>query len=366
MNIGIIGDVNNYANYHIGDEAMLLANIDKITELIPDVNFTIISESPEWSSNHYGCKSLSFKDFIEKINEHDLIHISGGGNLCSYWPEHIDKRVNLITTAHKLNKPIIVTGQTIGELHEHHNHLLVDAFKKVKYLGLREENSYNWAKSHGLDSNLQLDDCFYLQPGKESFFINDVIDKSKGRKIVLITLIPHCLNYTDSIITQLQKLVDKFNLFFVFVPHVNSEENDISDSRYLDYIKEKIGDKDWYCSIHVLWPEHLKLLTNHSYCVISTRYHPLVFSLSSGIPCLGFYINEYTKNKTEGILRHGDLINLSFSFENIVLNLYDIFTDFHNKYDIYKDILKSKKSDWQLIYSTHWEALYSIIQQQKR
>src|ERR1035441_9556450 len=55
----LIGDVGGPHTYHVGDEAMLAANLAGFRRRQHDVQCTIISRAPDWSAREYGCEAIS-------------------------------------------------------------------------------------------------------------------------------------------------------------------------------------------------------------------------------------------------------------------------------------------------------------------
>src|SRR5258705_4524821 len=55
----IIGDVGGAERRHIGDEAMLEANLDAFRRLIPEAAFTVVSQDPSWTAARYGVDAVA-------------------------------------------------------------------------------------------------------------------------------------------------------------------------------------------------------------------------------------------------------------------------------------------------------------------
>jgi hypothetical protein len=50
-------DVNGPRNYHPGNEAMLGANLHTFRQIFRDIEFTVLSGEPAWTSDRYGVES---------------------------------------------------------------------------------------------------------------------------------------------------------------------------------------------------------------------------------------------------------------------------------------------------------------------
>ena len=128
----VVADVGGPGHYHLGDEAMLEANLSTFRQLVPDVQFTVPSRDPVWTSRRYGVEALPTQEsppddlegfearlqvarasqsspdmwaewlgpaIARGVRDADGLVISGGGNLCETWPEKILERVALIQFA---------------------------------------------------------------------------------------------------------------------------------------------------------------------------------------------------------------------------------------------------------------------------
>jgi hypothetical protein len=139
----VIGDITGADEYHVGDEAMVDANLTRIRAHLPEVRFTLVSQDPAYSSSIYGTHAIrpigfasagsdsdaqnfarlqqvvhaaelkaadqpqmgmdpSVVTMIEAVHTVDAVLISGGGNMSSTWPQHLFERVALIQIAHIL------------------------------------------------------------------------------------------------------------------------------------------------------------------------------------------------------------------------------------------------------------------------
>src|SRR4051812_18778537 len=58
--IFVIADVRGPSHYHLGDEAMLEANLAALRGLLPGIHFILLSGDPEWSARRYGVTALPF------------------------------------------------------------------------------------------------------------------------------------------------------------------------------------------------------------------------------------------------------------------------------------------------------------------
>src|SRR5689334_11596747 len=144
MRVLVIADVGGAGARHVGDEAMLEANLEAFRRLVPDVAFTVVSADPAWVASRYRVDAVAPFVFpeeasataaraarldalvveatgtdrsrrhptIDAVARADAIVVSGGGCLSSSWPHLLYERVALLRLAAFFGKPAVVIGQT--------------------------------------------------------------------------------------------------------------------------------------------------------------------------------------------------------------------------------------------------------------
>lgn len=354
MELVTIADVGNLATYHVGDEAMLEANITGLRALAPETRFTVISGSPEWTAKRYDVAAISpigfpsvtegteedrerlLSNAIERVQQRrfeaptdkesslltliravdgsDGVLISGGGNLCSSWPQHLYERVALIRIAHLLNKPIVVTGQTIGpDLSELERSHLESALPLAKIVIARERSTYQLALSIGVDPDALfycLDDAFFMATEAAPPRLPELAAGSD--EWVAITLAPFwdpAQEETEiqSFAASLDRVVDALEMPLVFLPHVAGGDGIVADKEVARRVVARMERADYTRVLDIQQARETCNATRMSSLVISNRYHPIVFAMSAAVPAIGIYSHEYTRMKIEGALSHAEL-----------------------------------------------------------
>ena len=194
----VIADVGGEGARHVGDEAMLEANLQAFRRLLPDVAFTVVSADPAWVATRYGVDAVAPFGFpegvsaageraarlgalmaeadaperarrhatIEAVARADGLVISGGGCLSSSWPHLLYERAALLHLARLFGKPAVVIGQTIGpRLSEDERRLLAETLSSARFVGLRELPSLALAFGMGVPPArlwYQGDDAMFL------------------------------------------------------------------------------------------------------------------------------------------------------------------------------------------------------------
>ena len=147
MRVVVIGDVGVAGGMmHIGDEAMFDAMVEALRARGADA-ITGISSAPAETAVRYGIDAIDRIGFegsraemqarfdavvaavdgaaglpredparavIDAVAGADAVVIAGGGNLASNWPLHVFERAALVAIAERLDRPLVVSGQTFG------------------------------------------------------------------------------------------------------------------------------------------------------------------------------------------------------------------------------------------------------------
>ncbi len=326
----IVGDVAGPSLYHLGDEAMLEANILRFRQLFPDIEFTALSRDPSWTAQNYSVDSLPYpkwsagiecseqwlgSDILNDLHRSNGLILSGGGNLCSTWPDKIHERVALMDAAVKAHIPIVVLGQTLGPaLRADERRLLGGSFRHIKWLGVRDDASAAIALELGTPSDrvhLQLDCTFFLDSREPAG------DRAQpfcepSRRWIVVTLdasfgAPERASCVEVLASQLDSLAQHLQASLVFVPHVGGQDagDALSDDVAGRALAKHLGSK--LTSVG-LWPgREVRWLIERAAMVVSTRYHPLVFATAAEVPALGIYSDDYSRVKLRAALGNAGL-----------------------------------------------------------
>lgn len=107
-----------YGFGNAGDEAMLTAMIEALTDVDPAVRVTVISGNPDDTRRRHGVAAvyrLNYPDIIRVIAKSDLL-ISGGGSLLQdvTSDRSLYYYLSIMLLAKKLGKPVMLYAQGIG------------------------------------------------------------------------------------------------------------------------------------------------------------------------------------------------------------------------------------------------------------
>lgn len=332
MSIVAIGDIGVVDGMvHIGDEAMFDEFVTRMRERGAD-HVIGMSSNPRESATRYGIDAIGQLGFrgLDRAEQRDRLElvrraasgdpvadervsavvsairsssgvaITGGGNLASIWPANIAERVGVASIAAICGVPLVVSGQTLGpELTPADVDSVGALLRSAALVGVREAASFAVATRMGVDPALleqTVDDASFLgHPGGPT-----------GDHLA-VTLSSHLGGIDretalDAIAALLDRTVAATGLRVVFVCHFGSlRPEEIRGDAVLHHA---VGRRMTASVVHAPVGDAASAaaLARTAALVISSRYHPVVFAVSSGVPAVGISVDDYTSVKLTGAL----------------------------------------------------------------
>lgn len=343
----VIADVGGEDARHIGDEAMLEANLEGFRSCIPGVAFTVVTRDPEWTAARYGVEAVAPFGFsrhpaagaerramlddlpseasdpprsstlspLTALAGADALVVSGGGNLSSTWPDLLYERVALLRLAHILGKPAVVLGQTLGpKLEDEERQVLATALATARFVGVREFPSAVLAVELGVSAAriwYQSDDALLPRSGEPA-----------PSQAIVVTIDAQMRSLREdafaALATQLRALSETTGAPLTLVPHLFGGESSGASSDLTEalLLAERIGGEQTTIAPG-LDAAQVRTITGAAALVISSRYHPIVFGLGAAVPCLGIFDDDYCRIKLEGALTHAGLERWTVTYDDV-------------------------------------------------
>jgi polysaccharide pyruvyl transferase WcaK-like protein len=382
----LIADIGSEEARHIGDEAMLEANLESLRNEFPEAAFTIAARDPEWVAGRYGVAAVPSLGFprapaaaaermsilaallessgneqhptVEAVASADAVIVSGGGNLSSTWPDLLYERVALLQLAQRFGKPSVVLGQTIGpHLGEDERRLLAASLGQARFIGVRELPSAILAVGLGIPHEriwYQFDDAM---------FIDEPAAVVPETSTIAVTIDPQLRAageaLFESLADQLRRLTDATGARLVLIPHAfGGEDRDIpSDLTEAGLLAEKIGASAVTVA-RGLDAEETRRVTAAAALVISSRYHPIVFGLVAGVPSLGIYGDDYCRIKLQGALAHARLERWALTYDEVASGaLLETSLDLWTMRHVIRKGLEARIGSWREERRERWMAV---------
>jgi len=392
----LIADIGGEQTRHIGDEAMIEANLGALRGVLPDATFTIVSRDPVWAASRYGVAAVPTFDFpasasasserqavladllassparhptIDAVATSDALIVSGGGNLCSTWPHLLYERVALLQLAQRFGKPAVVLGQTIGpHLRDDERTLLAASLRHARFIGVREIPSAALAVDLGIPHGqlwYQSDDALIVS--RDETNVSDDEPRASSGTSIAVTIDPQIRATAEalfnSLADQLRRLREATGAPLVLVPHAFGSEDrgvpsDLTEARLL---AERIGPA------RVTIAENLdtratRSVTADAALVISSRYHPIVFGLAAGVPSAGIYGDDYCRIKLQGALAHARLEHCAMTYDDVARGaLLETSLDLWSRRDQIRRDLAAYMESWRTEWSERWLAVRAAL-----
>ncbi|WP_434049284.1 polysaccharide pyruvyl transferase family protein [Marinobacter salarius] len=328
-------------DYHVGDEAMAEVAIDRLSQLVGKDNLILGCANPTKVPETYGIKAFEFYHTpddvfremrwkkplsylkalatnLYQVLKCDKVVVCGGGNMTSVWTGVLEARLRLLRVANFFNKDIYLVSQTIGPYNDSHRKRVDSVLKDAKWIGVRDLNFSHTQISRPVE--FALDDACFLEQ-RHNDYTRSISEKNEPFACVSMRKFGEMDD--DAVLrvaTAIEKAMSSNNVNTVFIPHhaPRGTEGDIKLAHNIEHL--------WPTTrFHLVDPiplaSSLKALTVDSQFVVSMRYHQLIFALSTGVPAVGIYVNEYTEAKLRGSFEALGLKPLVTSIDDVQQNL---------------------------------------------
>lgn len=298
----------------------------------------------------YWIKQIIFPD--KELQKCDKVVFMGGGYINSIWSAELRNILHFSLVAKRNKCKIYFTGQTAGP----YNNIFDKLFSKLLYnLGenvtVREKSSFCLLSKYNIKSlKLGADDFYLCKDNNKSTSNNE--DK------YFILTIKNFLNYEHGIekcVCLAEEIYKQTGYTIALVPFGKGiRPEDFETSKQ---ISNKLNNKK-IKNIVVDINNFKQLESVFSNCefTLGMAYHSLVISLFFNKPAIGLYNGKYYKSKITGILKHYDIEENSYDFEDVNNgNLNDIVKEIIAKVNNF-DYIKSKNTteDMKSICNKTW------------
>lgn len=342
----LVADVAGLSHYHVGDEAILTARLAWFRREVPELNPVVLSEDPDFTARVHGvqvlaeprvprwldsfwfnpwkrrrfqarvlealCRGMSpaLGRALAEVKRSSVLSICGGGSLTSSYGALLRLRSLLAGYALACDVPVVVTGQQIGPLLSGEDEAILRGWlPRAGMVGVRDG-----------DTSVKLGLRAGVPPERLAVTGDDALDLVSMPPPVLpmpcrgarpcVGLSLHLpgsrAERTERLAEMVQCLAPwlrSLDADILWLPHLRSSvpyRCDIQLARDFTVAaglcgRMVVADSPDYLDTHI------KHLTGLCDFVVSTRYHGLVFALTSGVPGVGVSQDDYTDAKIKGL-----------------------------------------------------------------
>ena len=344
--------IGGYAHSNPGDIAILKTTVRRLHTLHPGSHFVIWSDrknfsvelSGEISSEifWYRCPSFFAGDHVlprallylfrltypfsqtfvrwvssekggavvRKMRECECIIFVGGGYINSNYVFDLMQMYQLGCLAGEAKKPVYFLGQTIGPFSDPwHKTIAESMLRRAKRIVIREKYS-RVELSKFPDKILEgIDDAVDFHTTATSAISGTLLEclrRTDDSQLLLGLSLRSAGKTFDS--TGLVDCLNRFNttsaggrLKVIFIPMTTSIH---SDDRKEAALLERVPNRNFELLVAdgPLTVEDRFFAISKVDLLLGMRFHSLVFALSSGVPCIGLYANDYYFRKNWGLL----------------------------------------------------------------
>ncbi|GAA3400770.1 polysaccharide pyruvyl transferase family protein [Pseudarthrobacter polychromogenes] len=347
--VAVFGDVGQ-PEYHVGDEAMTHAAIAALRKRGYE-NFVVLTHDAGQTSGLYGLPAAPrpevpwnpferhqllqevkhFLDggpatdraadvvrlFQDAFSGCSTLLLAGGGNLTSQYGGLLFERLAAIRVAHSMGLKVAVSGQTVGPVLTGPDRAeAAEALRLCNVVGSRERHTHDLLTSMDVESVLVLDDAAFLAQGvgldasalPPSGYIAATFAPGSGA-------MPRN-DYHRHMARLLDLAYEQLQLPILLLPHVSTFGAQDGDQECHAAIARLSTAPD----VRVLdqrSAEETAALTANAELVISSRYHPVIFGLSAGVPVLPVAVDYYGEVRIGGALESWGLRRLLRSLRHL-------------------------------------------------
>jgi len=303
----------------------------------------------------------STRNIAHEYLESDLFVPVGGGYLRA--KKGIQQNLDILLLLNPiiigilLRKPIILYTQSIGPFATPFQGWITRVvLNKTQLIFVREDHTVATLKVIGVKGNLvvRTTDAGFLFDSDKNFQLSDFVENTetlKSKTLVGVTVRKWLNqegqdNFERAIALFVDKITEEKNISILFIPQVTSTVHKDDDRNVANRIVSLVANKQQVINCTGTYDHYaLKKLYGCLDFLVGTRFHSVIFSLTSYVPALAV---EY-EYKTSGIMKDLGLSEWVIPIEQVTAdNLYEKFRRLLSEGDIYKQRLQKVLPDYIL------------------
>ncbi len=258
--------------------------------------------------------STPIRKIIQEFKNSDLIIPIGGGYIRS--KPGIADTVNLLLVLHPIEislllaKPVILYSQSIGPFYNGLQTFMARlVLNRTRLIMVREDHSLKTLRAIGINQHIvtRTVDAAFLFPGvHHSKSIFQPYRKKLASKTIVGITVRQWLGsqeqhkYEQAFAEFINMMASSNMYIFILIPQVSSKLHHDDDRQVAQRIMHAIKNKQYVINLSGNYSHHqVKAMYQNLDFIIGTRFHSVIFALTSYVPALAI---EY-EYKTSGIMK---------------------------------------------------------------
>ncbi len=326
-NLKLIMISGYYGFGNCGDEAILMAMIQQLSDIVSEEGITVLSQNPKKTRLLYGVDSISrLNPFLIcwKMKKSGIF-ISGGGGLLQDTTGRglsIAYYLRFILLARLFSIPCIIYGQGIGPIRRQINRKLIRfSLSRANLIIVRDRQSQMLLDEIGISKELVsvfADPSFLIKGEKlpDNIYKKFQIEESQPEvlhdNMVIGVVLRNCKeieqDYNKKII-QLAKIADhlitKYKARLIFLPF--QLDNDLA---LINDIIKNMENTSVHCLDQEIKPAQMLMLFSKLSLIIGMRFHAILFATMNGNPFIAIDYDPKVKNYVSALGLSELLLNI--------------------------------------------------------
>lgn len=287
--------ISGYYGFHnSGDDSILKAMVDSLSQKRPDLRILALSNDPQETKTVYGIDAINRFNLFKIIwaMRKTRLLISGGGSLIQdvTSDKSLAYYLSIIAMAKRLGAKVMLYANGIGPITRETNHKKIEkVLNSVDLITLREPSSLEELKNFNVTKPkiiVTADPAFNLVPAspEESAMLVEKAGIPAGRKYCGIAIRPWMYASSDMeqiIADTADYIKTKHNIEPLFIPM--QEQNDTPVSENIIALMNERG----YLLRGTVTPQQLLGIVGGAEFIIGMRLHTLIYAAKMGTPVIG-------------------------------------------------------------------------------
>lgn len=299
------------------------------------------------------------EEFTQAMTAIDGILIAGGGNMNSTFGWLLYERAAYGLIAQTFNIPLVISGQSLGPvLTDKDSEILQELLSASRLVGVREISSYQWTQDHNVSAHHMIDDAtFYVSEHRQ---LPGETVPDLPEQYICATFVGLDNNQIQHLARALDEAYKIHHLRTVFVPHKGTPGKKDEDYLVHTAIARQMNSEP--IVLPILHADAAVSIHRNAYVAIANRYHPGVFSLSSGVPFIGLIPDAFTDMRLRGMMSHYGAENYTIPLDSADATLYSSALDeIIRRHDDISSALLQRTSQLRSFSETWWNAVEQAL-----